>query len=694
MALTRALFAGDDPTPDSIKKRMALAELLRQQGGEFAHVDSPLEAVGSILQSGIGAYQQRKAEGDQRAGMATRNGALASLLMGSAGSSSPAPSGGMVSIPGADRGMGGPTANPANPVAARPATNLKPSEREGYAMNYLIGKGLAPHQAAGVVGNLIQESSLNTGARNPGDGADGSDSIGIAQWNGARAAGLKRYAAANGGDAFDINTQLDYILHELDTTEAGAGRALRAANTAEDAAAAFIGYERPQGWTSANPRAGHGWANRSGHALRLAGGEWGNPGGQPTAAPVQVASLDPSAGMGGPQTPAQPSQAPTAAPQPVSPQVAQMLVDGNVGGYQPTQPAVSDAMIAELLGNPWTEDLGQGLLQQRLQDNAANARLMREAQIERAQTLDERAYDARVRQEGYTREDAIRREGYGRQDTQRAEDFQRTDSRNAYLDARQGARDARSDLESDRNFDRQIENDRKPQIIEVFDEETGRSRKGYMDPQGQFVPVGGVQAPSKSNGVVVRGPDGSLVQVGGDMPALTEGQSKDAVFSTRARGALTTLDQYAPALLNRMDRVRDAVPFGFGREGQNTDYQLARQAGNEFLQAILRKDTGAAITGEEEDLYGVTYLPQPGDSDALLVQKQEARSRAVAAIEAGMPPAAIVAQELALRKSSQPRTLQPITASPGPTAAPVQIPEGIDQADWDLLTPEERELWR
>ena len=68
----------------------------------------------------------------------------------------------------------------------------------------------------------------------------------------------------------------------------------------------------------------------------------------------------------------------------------------------------------------------------------------------------------------------------------------------------------------------------------------------------------------------------------------------------------------------------------------------------EFLQAILRKDTGAAITKEEQVEYGKVYLPQPGDSAALLAQKKASRSRALEAIKAGMPPQALLYVEKAL----------------------------------------------
>lgn len=155
--------------------------------------------------------------------------------------------------------------------------------------------------------------------------------------------------------------------------------------------------------------------------------------------------------------------------------------------------------------------------------------------------------------------------------------------------------------------------------------------------------------------------------VTGDSRPFTEGQSKDVVFSTRARGALETLDPIAGALSNRAERAAENVPFGFGREWQSDQYQVAKNAGDEFLQAILRKDTGAAITPQEQALYGTTYLPQPGDSEAVLAQKQQARQRAVAAIEAGMSPSQMIAQERGLAASS---AASDAVAPPAPVEPP------------------------
>lgn len=163
-------------------------------------------------------------------------------------------------------------------------------------------------------------------------------------------------------------------------------------------------------------------------------------------------------------------------------------------------------------------------------------------------------------------------------------------------------------------------------------------------------------AQAKRGSETVFGPDGNPIIVRGGSDAVTkftEGQSKDNVFVTRAEGALSVLEPVANTLTSRQDRILDYVPLGLGREAQGSDYQVAQQSGDEFLQAILRKDTGAAITEGEQVLYGSTYLPKPGDSEAVLAAKRASRVRAVEAIKAGMSPAQMVAQERALRNTDE-----------------------------------------
>ncbi|MBO9430630.1 hypothetical protein [Sulfitobacter sp. R18_1] len=157
----------------------------------------------------------------------------------------------------------------------------------------------------------------------------------------------------------------------------------------------------------------------------------------------------------------------------------------------------------------------------------------------------------------------------------------------------------------------------------------------------------------KGNGVSVTSPDGSVIQVGGGSQKFTEGQSKDNVYSTRARGALEVLEPVVDTLSSGADRLSGAVPYGLGRGLQDPDYQVAEQAGLEFLQAILRKDTGAAITEAETNSYGKTYLPQYNDKPPVLKAKREARIRAVNALESGMSPAQMLARDRALIRAAE-----------------------------------------
>ena len=158
-----------------------------------------------------------------------------------------------------DAGVGGPVASAMN--------------SESGAVQFFVSKGWTPAQASGIVGNLLRESRLNPNALNKGDGSDGSDSIGIGQWNGTRAADLKTFAAAQGKPVSDISVQLAFVQHELEGSEGNAARMLKGATDARSAATAFaLGYERPQGFMTGDMSRVAGGQDRIDQALRLAGG--------------------------------------------------------------------------------------------------------------------------------------------------------------------------------------------------------------------------------------------------------------------------------------------------------------------------------------------------------------------------------------------------------------------------------------
>lgn len=154
--------------------------------------------------------------------------------------------------------------------ASAPAGKHGHLAAEGKA--YLMTKyGVSNEYASGLLGQFSGESGFNVDAVNRGDGADGSDSIGIGQWNGKRGRALKVFAAQQGKPVNDFHTQLDFAMHELNTTEAATGRKLAAARTVEEATAAGVGFERPQGWTPQNPTAALGWKHRLAAAQSIYG---------------------------------------------------------------------------------------------------------------------------------------------------------------------------------------------------------------------------------------------------------------------------------------------------------------------------------------------------------------------------------------------------------------------------------------
>lgn len=143
---------------------------------------------------------------------------------------------------------------------------------EAQGMSYFTGQGWSAVQAAGIMGSIAHESGGRTDARNPRDGRDGSDSIGLAQWNAGRARALQSFAADRGLNPNSAEAQLAYLQHELQTSESAAARRLRSARTVEEATAAMNDFLRPQGWRQGGrPEEVNGWSSRLANAKRIAG---------------------------------------------------------------------------------------------------------------------------------------------------------------------------------------------------------------------------------------------------------------------------------------------------------------------------------------------------------------------------------------------------------------------------------------
>jgi hypothetical protein len=131
-------------------------------------------------------------------------------------------------------GNGG-TPNAGSPASAGGGANATGSSNAQKAYNFLLAKGLTDFQAAGVVGNFVQESHVDPTTAGGG----------IAQWIGSRWTALTALAKQENKPTSDLGVQLDYLWQELTGPEAGSLSALRASTDVVSAATAFqTSFER------------------------------------------------------------------------------------------------------------------------------------------------------------------------------------------------------------------------------------------------------------------------------------------------------------------------------------------------------------------------------------------------------------------------------------------------------------------
>jgi hypothetical protein len=212
--------------------------------------------------------------------------------------------------------------------------------------DYFVQRGLPPHQAAAIAGNMAWEGGGRTDLVNPGDNLKNSPnsphSVGIGQWN-DRAPALIDFARRSGldipqGDTRDprymqdvirripLASQLDFAWSEMQGPEKRAYDRISQGSDLRSANAGAISYHRPAGWTWGNPEAGHGFMNR----LSLANSIMNT---QP-AKPIDESPGDPTGTV---------TRAPTMAPPSASPMVAQ----ANPG--TPTSPTLQSTIMDAIL---------------------------------------------------------------------------------------------------------------------------------------------------------------------------------------------------------------------------------------------------------------------------------------------------------------------------------------------------------
>ena len=194
---------------------------------------------------------------------------------------------------------------------------------------------------------------------------------------------------------------------------------------------------------------------------------------------------------------------------------------------------------------------------------------------------------------------------------------------------------------------------------------------------------GGAMAfnPRTGAAVPVIGPDGKPLQ--GGRP-LTESQGKATVFSTRANEAdqiLNNIGQGGAVQPGLLKRAGESIPFVGAGVGsmlnvtQSPQQQQVEQAQRNFVNAILRQESGSAIGKDEFASAQAQYFPQPGDSAEVIAQKAANRRSQIAglSVQAGPGIQRMQQQTQQPMRAKNPTTGQEIMSTDGgKTWKPVQ----------------------
>lgn len=213
-----------------------------------------------------------------------------------------------------------------------------------------------------------------------------------------------------------------------------------------------------------------------------------------------------------------------------------------------------------------------------------------------------------------------------------------------------------------------------PNVQTFFDEKTGREVKRQWN-GSEWVQVGGAKAAGENNA-----------------PDIKEYQAKAADFGSRMLRAEKVLDEimgfdpktqtfkgYNPA--NNYSFSPDEPSWSnlYTANLVNSDeWKRYYATAKDTLAAILRKDTGAAVTPDEFNQYARIYLPMPGDDDKTILDKKRRREEVARGMVLGSGPAF-----QAMFPDQAAATAAP-GAAPAAGAAPVRI---SSDEHWAQLPP-------
>ena len=161
-----------------------------------------------------------------------------------------------------------------------------------------------------------------------------------------------------------------------------------------------------------------------------------------------------------------------------------------------------------------------------------------------------------------------------------------------------------------------------PQVETVFDPTTGLERKMVWNAQtGQWDDFGGTKAPAAK-------------------PDFNASQATAAGYADRMAQADAILSKpdLATVQTDVVQKSMAGIP-GVGNMLTSAEFQQADQAQRDFINAILRRESGAVISQSEFDNARRQYFPQLGDSKQVLRQKAANRRNAINGVARAAGPA-------------------------------------------------------
>ncbi|MRG66097.1 hypothetical protein GH789_12500 [Rhizobium pusense] len=666
------IFGGNTgETPESLKRKRSIAEALAVKTSSAPrNVGEGLNALGNAL---IYRALMGKVDAGEAAGKKELEADRAAFMGGFGSSPAPAPVGGSSSIVPMT-GAAGEVSATSPKLAAAGSGNVYDDFIGGVKAAGLTNPyGLAAVAATGQAESGWSPQNANRSWSDPSQSGQAGTAGGVMSWRNERLNNLYSFARQRGEQPGSISpaTQAAFFVQE----DPSLIQALNGAKSAEEAqrlmnnAWKFAGYDKPGGETARR------MGLASSYLPRFQGGE------------TELASLDPSAGMSAsqaidaaaapsgyvdpmvsaPNSPGAVANALMSAP----PQSAQASPPGELSSTtnaarQPYQ----GVTVAQALGSGPSVQQAFKLLNNPYATDADKA--MATSVIEQAQKRNDPSYQL---EQDYKRAQLEALRAKPEKQWQRLDDgtlFRPETGETKVVGGAQGAGNGQFRFKGNA-VDAQALNGlmeagklTPEQAQQMAAGKTVTGPNGeiiFMTPEGVFAgptppqPPAAPQAPA--NGVDIFGGDAPAAPTPPAPPAppqapqqpqdapqrqgmipltqpkVTVDESKAGGFADRMLEANDLLDTYGNAGLSPWSQAvtdNSYIPDVMENYLVNENFQKYSQARRNFINAQLRRESGAVISPEEFENANKQYFPMPGDTPEVLKQKAQGRKTAVDAM--------------------------------------------------------------